>query len=403
MWVDQGADKVYGLANMKAWAWLVPAVASAAGASAAYIMQQRQESKDWALLRPPGNFVNLKPQLPVHCVVKQNSSAAGVHGRPIVVLEAASITQDWSRVIDEVAKFTTVVTYDRAGLGFSSHCATETLTYPRSARQLSQELGQIMEALPNATTENGVILVGHGHGAAIAIEACRHQTVPNVVGLLLLDPVCGVQEKHKKISTDIATAIDGMQSGAQALVHLSKFGIARIFMGLPNSIQSLSKLYPPKDCPTVQLLSSKVTMRNTICKEVQCYEKDDQQLNALIHGSDAMMNGHDIPILVVGHGNADMFKELASVGETESAQQRLERLEHIWQTGQQELAQALSPDAKYVRASKTSHHMPQKHPTMTVDAIKSVFDAGRRRGNSDALELFQQKYHSDKVVGVRNT
>jgi hypothetical protein len=47
--------------------------------------------------------------------------------------------------------------------------------------------------------------------------------------------------------------------------------------------------------------------------------------------------------------------------------------------------------------------MPQKHPTMTVDAIKSVFDAGRRRGNSDALELFQQKYHSDKVVGVRNT
>jgi hypothetical protein len=44
-----------------------------------------------------------------------------------------------------------------------------------------------------------------------------------------------------------------------------------------------------------------------------------------------------------------MFKELASVGGTEGAQERLEDLEHIWQNGQERLARAMSSNATYVR------------------------------------------------------
>ena len=376
----------------------IPATLGLAAATA-YKMQQNAEAHDWKSLVSPGKMYQLNRTTHIHAVVRG-------HGSPVVVLEAstAGLTQDYSQVIDAIAKFTTVVAYDRAGLGFSSNCDAATLPQPRSAEQLSKEFSQLLESIPELDTRMGVIVVGHGHGAAITIEAARNRRVPNLAGVVLLDPVCGVQAKHRGVSSDISEAIEGMQSGTKTLAQLSMFGIARIFMSLPNSIQNLSNLYQPKDCIVVQALSSRSTHRHTVCSEVTCYADDDNALETLIQ-SGSLLVGEDVPVLVVGHGNASMFTDLASVGDGDK-QERLERLEKIWSGGQQDLTRALSNTAMYVRAANTEHSMPQKNVDLTVEAVRAVFNAAGGGGTSKSgkdrvLAEFKQKHHTNKVRGVR--
>jgi thioesterase domain-containing protein len=87
--------------------------------------------------------------------------------------------------------------------------------------------------------------VGHGQGAAIAVEAARKMSQTGggggdvLSGVVLLDPVCGVRNKHMAVDTSVALAIESMEESARTLAKLSKLGVARIFMSLPNSIQTL--------------------------------------------------------------------------------------------------------------------------------------------------------------------
>ena len=61
-------------------------------------------------------------------------------GRPAVILESGlgSGRESWTRVLPEVAKFTRVLAYDRAGLGQSEPGPT-----PRTAEQIANELANL--------------------------------------------------------------------------------------------------------------------------------------------------------------------------------------------------------------------------------------------------------------------
>ena len=419
-------------------------------------IQKRAEANDWQQLRPAGRYYQLKSHSdhpPIHAVVRGK-------GSPCILLESSTggLTQDWSSVIDDLAKISTVITYDRTGLGFSSgpECDPKIIQRPRNAKQISKELQDLLISIPEIDPSNGVILVGHGQGAASIVEVAhslpvlrrtrtstrtrtrrksnRNSTdiensfgndLPCLAGVVLLDPVCGVQQSHKEISLETAAAINSLSAASKTLAKLAKYGVARIFMSLPNSIQNLTDLYLPRDCPTVQALSSRVTHRSTICDEVACYADDDQILHGVIqnalHSSSHLITeqGDTVPVLVVGHGNASMFKDLAIVGlekgKAEDKQNRLKMLEELWQQGQLDLTHALSTSAVYMRGRDTEHHMPQKHARLTVNAIRAVLEAGNGRGGDgngeddgvreksggvEVLRKFKEKYHSERVIGI---
>lgn len=109
-----------------------------------------------------------------------NCSGLNFEGNPAVVLEsgAGNASSIWNRVLPEVAKFTRVCTYDRAGLGSS-----DPVPAPRTIVAVAEDLHTL---LVNAKVTGPYILVGHSLGG-ILIRLYASDYPAEVVGMVLVD------------------------------------------------------------------------------------------------------------------------------------------------------------------------------------------------------------------------
>src|SRR3990170_1939497 len=101
-------------------------------------------------------------------------------GSPTVILAAGSLEYSlfWALVQPEVARFTRVCSYDRAGYGWS-----EPSPHPRTANTMVKELHTL---LVNAGIEGPYVLVGHSlSGMLVRVYANNYPD--EVVGMVLVD------------------------------------------------------------------------------------------------------------------------------------------------------------------------------------------------------------------------
>ena len=103
-------------------------------------------------------------------------------GEPTIILESgiAASSLSWRALQSELGQFTRVVSYDRAGFGWSDAART-----PRTIDNLVSELEEMIDSLQIA---GSLILVAHSFGSLIARTYC-YRNPDRVVGLLLLDPI----------------------------------------------------------------------------------------------------------------------------------------------------------------------------------------------------------------------
>jgi pimeloyl-ACP methyl ester carboxylesterase len=103
-------------------------------------------------------------------------------GSPTVVLEAGigATSLNWQALQREISRFTRVVSYDRAGLGWS-----DLPTAPLTMSRLVDDLRTLLRA---AQLPPPYILVGHSFGALI-VRAYAGRYAGEVAGILLLDPL----------------------------------------------------------------------------------------------------------------------------------------------------------------------------------------------------------------------
>ncbi|MGF1478477.1 MAG: alpha/beta fold hydrolase [Cyanophyceae cyanobacterium] len=122
---------------------------------------------------PPGELVDIGGfLLHLNCIGQ---------GTPKVVMDAggAAPSITWGLVPSEIAKFTRVCTYDRAGLGWSD----PNLRSPRTSQQSVDELHLL---LTKAGINPPYILVGHSLGG-VNMRLYASQYPEDVVGLVLVD------------------------------------------------------------------------------------------------------------------------------------------------------------------------------------------------------------------------
>src|SRR5215467_7536487 len=103
-------------------------------------------------------------------------------GNPAIILEAgiAASSLNWSVLQPKLAEFTTVYSYDRAGLGWS----TSTGQQCRLA-QMADELREWIEA---ARIPAPYVLAGHSYAAYI-LRLYARRFPHDVAGIILIDPL----------------------------------------------------------------------------------------------------------------------------------------------------------------------------------------------------------------------
>ncbi|MBM3728131.1 MAG: alpha/beta hydrolase [Acidobacteria bacterium] len=110
-------------------------------------------------------------------------------GKPVVVFEAglAASSLNWRLVTGEVARWTRVCAYDRAGLGYSGDAAP-----PRTASNCTEELHEMLE---RAGIPAPYVLVGHSFGGLI-IRLFTLRYPDEVAGLVFVDPLLPHEWRH---------------------------------------------------------------------------------------------------------------------------------------------------------------------------------------------------------------
>src|SRR5580700_1141251 len=145
------------------------------------------------------------------------------HGSPAVILEAgiAASSLSWALVAKQVAAFTTVVTYDRAGFGWSDP-APHHSTSLDAARDLAL-------LLDKAQIPEPLLLVGHSFGGLI-VRVFEQEFPGRVAGLVLVDPVSRAEwrdppEQRKRM---LARGVMLSRRGE----FLARLGVVRLALNL---------------------------------------------------------------------------------------------------------------------------------------------------------------------------
>jgi len=148
------------------------------GAVLGMIYQRLGVERDLKLYPPPGTLIHLGThRLHLFDVGKPESNS-----QPTILLEAGlmSTVLSWNEVREELAKSYRVVSYDRAGLGWSDAGPN-----PRTIDRLVNELNTLLE---QAAIPGPFVLVGHSFGGlTMPLFAARYPE--STVGVILVDPV----------------------------------------------------------------------------------------------------------------------------------------------------------------------------------------------------------------------
>jgi pimeloyl-ACP methyl ester carboxylesterase len=188
------------------------------GVVAGTIYQKLGLRRDSRIHPPPGRLVDIGTHR-LHVLEKG-------HGSPAIVLEAGlmSTVLSWSEIQRTLAQSYRVVSYDRAGLGWS-----DLGPMPRTADRMVEELHTLLE---RAAIAPPYVLVGHSFGGlTMPLFAARYPE--ETTGVVLVDPVTPVEWNPPSEQDRKRVEIGATVSRRAAL--LCRLGVIRLVVLLLTS------------------------------------------------------------------------------------------------------------------------------------------------------------------------
>jgi pimeloyl-ACP methyl ester carboxylesterase len=311
--------------------------------------------KDARLYPPPGRLVDIGGHR-LHILESGKGSAT-------ILLEAGlmSTVLSWSELQRELAKSFRVVSYDRAGLGWS-----ELGPMPRTAKRIIDELHTLLE---KAAIPAPYVLVGHSFGG-LTMPLFARRFPDEVSGVVLVDPVAPAEWNPPSANDLKLTRIGAKVCRRAAIlmpIGLIRFIAAMLKMGAKKPAAFLVRLISrgtPGESGTVSspwfaaLPDNEKAMASvfwiqpkfalTIASQLENLPKSAEQTGQL----DA---GFDKPVVILSASNAPehRLKEHAAMA-------------------------ARLPFGKHILAEKSNHWIMQKEQGLLLDAIEKIVEHSKK-------------------------
>ncbi|OGO60241.1 MAG: hypothetical protein A2032_01665 [Chloroflexi bacterium RBG_19FT_COMBO_49_13] len=270
-------------------------------------------------------------------------------GSPTVILEAGmgNYSLFWAYVQPDVAKYTRVCSYDRAGYGWS-----EPSPHPRTATTMVEELHTL---LVNANIQGPYVLVGHSLGGML-VRVYANNYPDEVVGMVLVDSYHEERPIRLPILAKANQEAVGQFRMFDLLSSIGLMALARQTIPNPG--------LPDEAYAQLQAITATTGYFEMFLAELNTVEESSAEVRALNLTS---LGNMPLIVLSAGHGDA-----IASLSDAENQQ--------IWkelQVEQSELA-AFSLDSEQVIAEQSGHFIQLDQPDLVIDAIREMVDAIRK-------------------------
>ena len=284
------------------------------GTGIGYVYQAVATVQDQRVLLPPGRMLNIDG-----CRLHVKT---GGRGGPAVVLEAGlgGMSSAWGWIQPEIEKFSRVVSYDRAGLGWSGPD-----TAPKTATMAARRL---RKALFHSHILPPYVLVGHSMGGLFT-RVFADLYPDEVGGMVLLDAVHPDQHlRSAAINTHMRSGFNFLK----AVPLLARLGYVRL-TGLFNA---WTEGLPPRQAAEAEAFLStyrhlKTTRDESLAWETICAE---------VRGTKGL---GDTPLVVVTAcravlpGHPELQKELTALS-SDSIHFAVKGADHVSLVGRREYA-----------------------------------------------------------------
>ncbi|NJM88216.1 MAG: alpha/beta hydrolase [Hydrococcus sp. RU_2_2] len=268
-------------------------------------------------------------------------------GTPTVVMDAGggapSIT--WGLVPSEIAKFTRVCTYDRAGLGWSD-------PNPRISRTSQQSVDELHLLLTKAGINPPYILVGHSLGG-VNMRLYASQYPEDVVGLVLVDSSHENQMTSEiwRRTKNVVLALSGFEGYQQVgvLRLIGEMNLLPILEDIKREIQkyplAVQTLFDP-----FKSFCYRPDYWATASSELANIKKSFEELQSVTSlGS--------LPLIVLSQGSKD----------SKMSDERFQQ----WASLQLDLTK-LSSNSQRIIAENSGHFVQLDQPELVISAVQRL-------------------------------
>jgi pimeloyl-ACP methyl ester carboxylesterase len=313
---------------------------------AGYAYQRLTTAVDFRRFPAPGQLVDVGGyRLHIFCLGE---------GSPTVIVDAGlgDFSNSWGLVQREIAGFTRICTYDRAGYGWSDPPGPG----PRTSRQIAGELHALLE---QAGIAGPYVLVGHSFGG-LNVRLYASLYPAEVAGVVLVD---ASHEDQLTRMPAAYTQLERQSAGTLRLVELAaQFGLLRLWgaaagaQALPINMQGLPAAAQAVELAFMAHPAGLAAARG----EFQAFEESCAQVRAAGDLGDR-------PLVVLTAGNSfdiEALQELGLPADFPFAQ---------LQAMQNELA-ALSTHSTHLVAEGSGHAIHLEQPDWVVTAIREVVE-----------------------------
>ena len=261
-------------------------------------------------------------------------------GSPTVILDSGlgDSYLSWHKVQPEIAKFSRVCSYDRAGLGFSDPSSE-----PRTSKAIAEELHALLQA---ANISPPYVIVGHSMGGYnVRVYASMYRR--DIVGMVLVD--ASHPDQENRFPPELKNLEGSWHREAEFIAYTTPFGVPRL-LGLCDND------------PTSRAADCNARAAREQLAEIKAFPESAAETAAT--GSLG-----DLPLAVLSHDpdkpSSDLPPEIAKPTNEAWEQMQVE-LSHLSTRGTQTIAK------------NSAHYIQIDRPDVVIDAVRNIVEQARQ-------------------------